>query len=341
MATLEMKCPSCTATLTLDAGFAGLVCRCAACGALMTVPNDSQTGSKSRAKRLERPDAPSGAEAIPAASAMDPDTVKQHKTKATDTTQSAPPSDAAGDATPPRPGQHRRRGRALIMGAVILGVVALMVWTVAVLVITLGGDGTDNSENVAIEQFGYDPEVNPYTLTELNVLGLPLEDRAAVILDGSGSGRRWLALVRDAINIGLAQDSSGTAIGLVYASETGPVALSETLEPVSQITDDQLRAFHGGVTPRGVTPLTPAIEHALAWEPAHLVLITGQSLNETQLETIEAALADHASVRLDIVLVDATSDAADALAEAYGGRHLQLSLGQLRRWYQAADVPMP
>lgn len=61
MQTLELECPACSELLELDMGFAGGVCRCSACGTLMTVPQDAQQGGQAeQLSRPERPDDPSG-----------------------------------------------------------------------------------------------------------------------------------------------------------------------------------------------------------------------------------------------------------------------------------------
>lgn len=58
MKTLELRCPSCRRELEVDVGFAGGVCRCSHCGALMSVPRRSsgQAEAVSRAERPDRPD---------------------------------------------------------------------------------------------------------------------------------------------------------------------------------------------------------------------------------------------------------------------------------------------
>lgn len=61
MQTLELECPACSELLELDMGFAGGVCRCSACGTLMTVPQDAAQGAHAeQLTRPDRPDDPSG-----------------------------------------------------------------------------------------------------------------------------------------------------------------------------------------------------------------------------------------------------------------------------------------
>ncbi len=54
---IELECPVCSELLEIDIGFAGGICRCSNCGALMTVPTNTGT---ERAERVGRPDRPDG-----------------------------------------------------------------------------------------------------------------------------------------------------------------------------------------------------------------------------------------------------------------------------------------
>ncbi len=55
---LLMKCPSCGRRMELDVGFAGSVCRCNHCKALVTVPGELPSGGEKTVQRNDRPDAP-------------------------------------------------------------------------------------------------------------------------------------------------------------------------------------------------------------------------------------------------------------------------------------------
>lgn len=75
---LQLVCPRCHTSLTLDCGFAGSVCRCSCCGELLSVrgsvPQDDQTS---------RPDSPPLANAknpaaAPAFAAQFPSGAKTH-----------------------------------------------------------------------------------------------------------------------------------------------------------------------------------------------------------------------------------------------------------------------
>ena len=61
MERLQVRCPRCKDELELDPGFAGGVCRCSSCGALMTVPGEEPgSGRRFKRKRSDRPDVPTG-----------------------------------------------------------------------------------------------------------------------------------------------------------------------------------------------------------------------------------------------------------------------------------------
>lgn len=350
MAMLEMDCPSCAQRLELDAGFAGGVCRCSHCGTLMTVPEQSHQAPE----RLHRPAAPGAAASasreVPADAeeaplveplAEDEPASTQQATASTLTTDSGRTvriehTGQIPTARRKRPFVRAATGTAVI--AVIGGVTALIIYA---MFSVLAPDAANDPTPTAADHFGYDPGVNVYELDRPNVLGLPLESASAVIVDASGASRDWLALAQDAIRLGITGHSDATPVALIYATELEPRRLSEEPTALSELSAEQVHEFQESIPARGVAPLAPAIEAALANEPRRIMLITGRSLDEELVASIEQALGDNLSVTLDIVLVDARSDAAEALAERHGGRAIELAQGQLLRWYRAADIDLP
>ncbi len=78
MQLIEMDCPTCGTPLSLDAGFAGGVCRCSGCGTLMTVPRGAH--GRGRSEKKIRPEAPAGR---PSSSATVPETLPREVPVAT------------------------------------------------------------------------------------------------------------------------------------------------------------------------------------------------------------------------------------------------------------------
>lgn len=363
MAMLEMDCPSCGERLELDAGFAGGVCRCSNCGTLMTVPH----ASADRPARQARPAAPGAgaASSRPEAPVADAEPADEADETAEPELIIEPIAAESGDETTSDPDGHvlktqsgrtvqienvgaiptarRKRPvvRAVTAGAVI-GVVGLLIGMIAYGMYTvLAPDPAAAPERIVVEHFGYDPEQNVFELESPNVLGLPLEAVTAVIVDASGAGRDWLPLVQDAVRVGLADRTGTASVGLIYAAEPEPRLLAEEPHGLDELTAARLHRFQDTIPARGVAPLEPALTAALQWQPRKVILIIGRELEHGPGEEIEAALAEHGDVQLDIVAMDMRSPTAEALAEAHGGRAIGLSSGQLRRWYRAAEITRP
>ncbi|MEL7087715.1 MAG: hypothetical protein AAGL98_04630, partial [Planctomycetota bacterium] len=62
---LNIVCPSCSSSLEVDAGFAGGICRCSTCGAVLSVPRDTEKGKPKMIRKpspsstgVSRPDSP-------------------------------------------------------------------------------------------------------------------------------------------------------------------------------------------------------------------------------------------------------------------------------------------
>ena len=372
MATLELECPGCGEVLELDAGFAGGVCRCSNCGTLMTVPTESGAGAE-KLERPERPDAPGGRPESPTSATAETTTAPAGDADAPAETEAKAEVEAeledesaeqAGEATfttasgrtvhvdthahiPTAEKKQRPMVRAVTAGVIVV-VMLVMVGLVGYATVTfLSGPADDDASEAATAQFGYDPSVNIYSLEKANVIGLPLRQRTAIIVDASGDSRRWLTLTQDALRVGLTGADSDAQVGLIYATEAEPSALTEEPQAISELTPKQVHDFQSQISAAGVAPLTPAIERALEWSPKHIVLITGRALDSEQVDSINALLDEQASgesggaIVLDVVLIDQRSDALSSLAESHGGRLVQMTQSQLVRWFRRADVPMP
>lgn len=360
MAMLEMNCPACDERLELDAGFAGGVCRCSSCGKLMTVPyapadrpaHQARPAAPGANVASSRPEAPAAdAEADPGAAepelVIEPIAGDDDEEPPTDTaqraltTQSGRTLQVENVAAIPTARRKRPVVRAVTAGSVI-GVVAVLIGLIGYgMYSVVAPDPAEDPERVVVDHFGYDPQQNIFELDSPNVLGLPFEAITAVIVDASGAGRDWLPLVQDAVRVGISDRSGAVRVGLIYATEPEPRSLADEPESLNELTAERVHRFQEQISARGVAPLEPALSAALQWQPRKVILVIGREFEHGPGDEIESALAEHGDVQLDIVAMNMPSSAADALAEAHGGRAVRLSAGQLRRWYQAAELSGP
>ncbi|XAL99880.1 hypothetical protein OT109_00545 [Phycisphaeraceae bacterium D3-23] len=110
MQTLELECPACGELLELDMGFAGGVCRCSACGTLMTVPQDAAAGAQAeQLSRPDRPDDPSGLSGMADAAEAAP---TPHRQRATTSRRSPKSKRGKPDRRGKKKGKPRGRSSA-------------------------------------------------------------------------------------------------------------------------------------------------------------------------------------------------------------------------------------
>lgn len=336
MAMLELECPSCGELLELDAGFAGGVCRCSSCGKLMSVPGENSSDDPqliarpgTPGKRPDSPTSPRRSKSAPAASTGSAAGEDEADVDPTAISENAP-------ADIPTAHQRRTGVRAITVGVFVAAMLAVVgICVVAIIMAVNAGDGVDATQ-IAIEQFGYDPNVNPFELQQPNALGLSLTNPAVVIVDNSGASRTWLSAVNEAIRKGLAGHSSGAKVGVILATEEQPIPLSTGLVALGDLTESRLENFQQQASPTGVAPLDASLAKAISWQPAHVVLITGQWLTGGQIEDLNAQLAKQPGVKFDIVLVGEDISALEELAQSHDGRYVQLAPRQIQDWYRSA-----
>lgn len=318
MATLELECPGCSALLELDAGFAGGVCRCSSCGTLMTVPSDSEQGAQAlhRPARPDRPARP-GEPAPP-------------QTWVTDSGQSIELSEAQ-IVTARRRRSVIRSLTTLVFLGVLLLVAAAAAWVFFAFM--AGRNEGLAPDQVVTETLGYDPQTNPYTLESPNVLGLPLTEPTAVVVEASRGSRNWLAAVNVALQRGLSR-MSPTPVMLIYAAADGPSAFHDQPQPTRSLAQHEMAAFQDRFDARGGADVSAAVEWALHTGVKHLVLILPREVDPAQFDAIADQLGE--DVSLDLIHLNGRDAAARTLAEQTGGRYIPLSDAQLADWYRAA-----
>lgn len=329
--TLELECPSCGANLELDRGFAGGVCRCFDCGTLMTVPADPAHHAPEQLVRPDSPGAPSRPESPTAVEHPDaPGAAATLPDDQTYTTASGQVVHVSADAVPTA---RRRRTGVRITTAVVFSLFVLLIIGAcvgAVLVLMAGPPKPDAAE-IAIEQFGYDSSVNPYTLETPNVVGLPIEVSTAVIVDASGSSRGWLSLIQDQLNLGLTRPGKAASVRLVYALDPVPEVFAA--RDASQPDEEGLKNFQDQFRARGVAPIDAAIALAVEGSPRRIVLVTGRAFYGADADAVTAPLFA-ADIPIDVIDIGGDNEALRDVADATGGRYVALAERDLQDWYR-------
>lgn len=342
MDTIELECPSCKEVLEIDSGFAGGVCRCFSCGTMMTVPADPRRGHAERLERPDRPDAPGSAPASatePVAESDAASSSAQAAAEQTLTTASGRKVSVGAAAVP----TARKRRKALRAGILIMfiggaiGLVALCYFAIQF----VSGTGTVSKSDAANITRGvlggYDPDVNPFLLAKLNVLGLPVGDQSVVVVDASAASRLWLSLAKEAVKVAAKGVPKNQAVQFVFWSEADTKAIPETLRPMT--ADDLAKAADKieEVVPVGQISLVAAINKGLSVSPKHIVLITGQTITADQLAAIKAELDKHPGILIDTILIGPDSWDLQEYIHARKGSYVNLPMQKLGEWYREAE----
>ncbi len=346
---LELICPRCREVLTLDRGFAGGVCRCAQCGTIMTVPASSKKQQRNTTTiRRDRPDTPAGFG--PSALQPRPEKADPEHTPATAAPPDKPPPPPSQPAAPtrttpthtpaspttPEPASPRSSKRLLIFATAITGFTLV----IGSCVLSVGLLARHQADIVAkskqqpdiVVDFTFNPETNPYQLESPNLLGLPLSKQTVAVIDASAKSRPWLGLVKDAVMAGTDFDTAAVGLQVVLASQDQPEAAPHTPTALRDLERGALRTFLNSALAFGQADLITALSLALASNPQHVIIVTGQQISTQQVKQIQGLLRDSYATRFDAVLIGIQSNALVSLADRYDGQYVAITPQRLDAW---------
>jgi len=345
-AMIRLDCPGCGRSLTLDAGFAGGVCRCSHCSTLMTVPKHPEQEQPEQLTRLERPDDPNanataesnrpefpGGTVAPAANTADPEAGDQPVTFVTaEGRQVTIRADRVAIAN-----AKIKLARWLTVLSFMLGLAAIVVAVIFVAVTLTSEQAIDDQvDSDLTQELGYDPEGNPFLLSKPTVLGVPWPNQSIIMIEADGKSDPKLGLIGDALANAIDKMQGSKQTALVYVAEqytqwiTPENELSPAYQwlPLSLEAKDSLRDFRGW----GQADWNSALTEVVSLEPKAVVLVISGALNESEQQTIET-LFNKGAIKLTVIQLDFASEEMSELAQKYNGRAIELPVVRLRRWY--------
>ena len=331
---IQLDCPSCNQEFELDVGFAGSVCRCFACGMLMTVPKDSV---HDQAEAMQRPESPE----LPVESAQGPrpefpSEVASPIIFATASEKTLQVGDLGSIPTAPQNRVFARVTTSTLFFA-LTGVLVSLCLFGGFLLLRSSFYTPVATTDTEIGQVAYDrkTQVNPFRLDYPNFLGLPLQDRTVVLIDASRSNKAWLALVKEAIESGFTTPSrAGRTVGLIYATEEGGLALAESLQPLQDQTKPSLSRFQAQVEAIGQADLHKSLDQAIKLSPRRILLVFGRTPDPDVLDTLED-LTRKSTIILDVIMIDqkAPVPILARLVNHTGGQLVVQSQARIRAWF--------
>jgi hypothetical protein len=323
---IELECPECDELLELDAGFAGGVCRCSSCGALMTVPADPQRG---KAEQLTRPEAP-GEPARPAR----PD---EPPAEGTYVTESGQKIQITKQTKIPVANKKIKAARYttiavfILIMAVILGVAGFVGFKL------LNSAFNPPPEAAYIAPFEFDKNESPYNRPGINVLGMPLAEESVVILDLSAGSDAWRETVQAALIGGLKRPAGEQVVRFIAANGEGREATG-WLDAADVDAEVIIRKLFSEVLSSGQAKLGPPISDAVDDEVDQIIILSGRDLSDEQGSVLKAAIKGAEATRVDVVMIEGDSVVLDDLAVQTGGAFGRLKLSQLEDWNSWAET---
>ncbi|QNN25284.1 hypothetical protein HED60_24380 [Planctomycetales bacterium ZRK34] len=315
---IDLACPQCDSELEIDDGFRGGVCRCFNCGTLMTVPDDPD---QQRPESLSRPDAPD--ETHRAAS-----TTNRMSVYTTNTGRVVKLSTHQIARVPVA--QRKRLGIRIgvmaTMGLLVLCVVGVVIYGMSLLF-------TPTTDVSASEAWEYNPDANPFLASDASFVGVPLSDSTILMIDSSAAMRNYLDVVKQAALTSVRTMESGQQAQIIFWNESGPKAFPPSPARKSDINVQTLAKDFQSVYAGGAITALPAFTMALRSNPPKIILVAHLLPPVKELQTISGQL-QAVGTKLIAVTIDNESQDLATTANDSGGRYIELSGGQLQRWYE-------
>lgn len=340
---ITLQCTKCKATLTMDAAFAGGVCRCQHCGTIQTVPShlrDSAASSgaavrgRSAYERNVAANPGSGLDElgeIIASSGLSSSRLRQaHGSQSPVQSGSGGGLPDAGPALPAVPAVVKRNMPLLVGAAVAVVLVGgLMAW--------LTIDGTGGTVGSHPSNVVEDPSAPS------QFAGLSLTGNSIIYLIDRGDGSREVfGEMKEATFASIASLGESRRFQIIFwdngneraypATGTMP-ATTEAVTGARQALDD-VYAF-------GLAEIRPALRKAMAAEPDEVVIVTakGYLLDDEFVKTVNSAIGSN-RVMVHTVMVGSEDLAGPlpAVASAHGGQFRAVSASRLREFARSSGL---
>ncbi|MHC4994859.1 MAG: hypothetical protein ACYTGQ_07385 [Planctomycetota bacterium] len=311
---LHITCPQCESGLEVDEGFRGGVCRCSQCGSLLTVPDEK---GPQIVESLGRPDVPDGAVASP-------DTYQ---------TKSGRKLTLSKDELSEIPvaKRHRPGVRLATMAAVLVLMAGILAGFFAVTSAMFSGP--EPVDVAAIYQDVFHIVDNPYLTDTPSFMGLPVANRTIFMIDGSATMRDYLDLLTPAVTHAF-QTLGESEAQVVIWNENAPTVWPEYPMSGAKIDTTELLDTINPVTATGGVAALDGVTRALMSKPELIILVARQLPDDpTETDAVVKRIRD-ADAPLTAVIIDGAEPRLEDLATQSGGAYIELTSGQLQRWYQ-------
>lgn len=308
---MKIRCTECTKKISIDEAFAGGVCRCPYCSALVFVggASDAMVGAGVRPSApTSRPASPMERPAAPTVGAAPHDLEAHARAQGQEDIPTASPVKVQG-----------------IVTIVLLGLLLLMVAGVIVTAVTIFRGGGDVYVPPPLEQ-------NPFAaVTSKRVVAGDIRVNLPVyyIVDGGGSMGETFFFALEMIQKSLGTLEEGDKFNVIICREDGDKVISAELLAAGEGSPAAVAAVMENLMPSGATDVGKTISATLAKKPGTIVLMAKKYIEDAEKIGQEVKGKDVVFVT---ICLDGLDDAAAAMAKmaaAADGQAKAFSLSEL------------
>lgn len=364
---LRLKCPRCSRALSVDPAFAGSVCRCQQCGTLISVPGDDSAGASRKAERQEEPSAePSPMSPPPTRPAtgrlarpsrpgrparlLTPVEVEDTEDKWA-INEPPPPQKPVVQTISPTQRRAARKSLAVQLTtavgflAVLAGLITVSFFGIRAAVrhdVIPAGMTRGGAASASLDPGVEMAEVNPFTVDEPNLLGVPLLGRATAIIEAGDRATDYMDVIKQALFAGTGFPYGGIALQIVLVDGDQPVFYPDEPTPLIEWNRPGFERFLDQIQV-GAT-LSPedyerAVTIAVGASPRQLIFITSGKLDRSDAEALTSVVQRAPGVRCDALTIGGGSTGLGTLVRSRGGREQALPPQRLWDWYTQAMAP--
>ncbi len=187
--------------------------------------------------------------------------------------------------------------------------------------------------------FGYDPNKNPFTLTQPNFLGLTLKPSFVIVLDASSTTSSWFGQVADAIPLGLKNADAKITGQVTVAADGGPKFYPAEPKPIDSAVVEDIASNLMNTYANGSGDIAQAVDASLSGKPSQIIIVTNDTGMPAHLgEKLADLLKDRPEVVIDIIVINANQrrDDLDKLIQSRKGQYVLLTAGRIAEWRKEA-----
>lgn len=290
---LDLDCPACGVRFVLDSAFAGSICRCSSCGALVSVQVDLPATENDDAPRHDDP-----RQSMTAAD-IHPTVLAEQRAMAGRSVMAY-----QRDIPPSRIVKHL--GMLLFVGLIMAVVAGGAAYVIREHDTTLSP--ADPVQRTDAQATGNGSDLASHAPM---FWGVTLDSPTVVLIDATQDSESWLTQAKQEVRQvhDVLQETKVPVTFMFFNASSIAIPRFESCEPLPDAFD--------AITSEGNLLPADALSRLGALDPVRIVLVSSQALSGNQVQAIDRVL--DARVRLDVIWLSRLPDGLDAVVEQRKG----------------------